>query len=473
MLSRKIKALIDYPDGGSVLKDEIGIIVKEHSSEYTVDFPSQKNYYINKPLDTRKYSLVNDSKLICYKGDGTLETGSKIIKALVSLGGVNRDRLKGTSHDFYYINKFNGIGSMLYIPKGYTLSEIPTTVETPINTYGLHIGMELKKDDIREWPKKGLNYYGKNFGKSWQKSFGTFSNNRTIESFKLINGVVGFLVSNTNGIYLRAEGFLDFINKNKETKEINDYKIGDIVVCLPEPMPNPKDSNASTIGGSGYKSNWCFEIKSIDDYKTYKVIFPKGSGFGVYNNSIRHATKEEKDLYRKMGESYNVTDTAIKEEESLVGRYLKILKNFSHYPIGTYIEIIGGLTWNKCYNTTKFGYLDARRIEDGDVELMPKGFKPPSEILDKQIEDLKPPTKKEYPKIAFEGGSKVLEKLTIPKLEDYGLTLNNSDNGFYNLLQKKEISKTISSKVNYNLLSKPIEKKFKSANSKIKQVKLK
>lgn len=48
LVGRYLKALIDYPNGGRVLKGEIGIITKEYNGiPSEVDFPSQKNYSIN------------------------------------------------------------------------------------------------------------------------------------------------------------------------------------------------------------------------------------------------------------------------------------------------------------------------------------------------------------------------------------------------------------------------------------------
>jgi hypothetical protein len=59
LVGRYIKALIDYPSGGYVKKDEIGLITKEViCNKYCVDFPSQKNYIITKSLNTDIYKLL-------------------------------------------------------------------------------------------------------------------------------------------------------------------------------------------------------------------------------------------------------------------------------------------------------------------------------------------------------------------------------------------------------------------------------
>jgi hypothetical protein len=54
LIGRYIKALIDYPHGGSVKKGEIGKIIRERE----VDFPSQKGYCISLPLMTSLYELL-------------------------------------------------------------------------------------------------------------------------------------------------------------------------------------------------------------------------------------------------------------------------------------------------------------------------------------------------------------------------------------------------------------------------------
>jgi hypothetical protein len=54
LIGRYIKALVDYPNGGSVKKGEIGRIIREQA----VDFPSQKCYCISTTLDLSRYELL-------------------------------------------------------------------------------------------------------------------------------------------------------------------------------------------------------------------------------------------------------------------------------------------------------------------------------------------------------------------------------------------------------------------------------
>jgi hypothetical protein len=54
LIGRYIKALVDYPNGGSVRKGEIGQIIRGQA----VDFPNHKDYCITFPLMTSKYELL-------------------------------------------------------------------------------------------------------------------------------------------------------------------------------------------------------------------------------------------------------------------------------------------------------------------------------------------------------------------------------------------------------------------------------
>lgn len=55
----KIRALVDYPVGGAVKKDEIGVVTYQDFDSWEADFPSQKNYRISK-LHLTKFELVNE-----------------------------------------------------------------------------------------------------------------------------------------------------------------------------------------------------------------------------------------------------------------------------------------------------------------------------------------------------------------------------------------------------------------------------
>lgn len=80
-----------------------------------------------------------------------------------------------------------------------------------INTYGLKVGDEFSNRVLSEWAAHGRNrQQKKEMNGEWYNHKSNFGSNRSIESFRNIDGVVGFLVSGTNEVYLRAEGFKEF-----------------------------------------------------------------------------------------------------------------------------------------------------------------------------------------------------------------------------------------------------------------------
>ena len=59
---------------------------------------------------------------VCFKGDGTNETGDKIINELIKLGGKNVSDYGGNSNNrYYYINDKGNVSMEYDIPKGYEL----------------------------------------------------------------------------------------------------------------------------------------------------------------------------------------------------------------------------------------------------------------------------------------------------------------------------------------------------------------
>ncbi len=85
-----------------------------------------------------------------------------------------------------------------------------------LNQYGLNIGDHLDPKIMSKWENDGYNVFD---GNTWRKATSGWSPDsyRIIEGFEEHNGVVGFLVSSTEGWYLRAEGFKEFENNLKAT----------------------------------------------------------------------------------------------------------------------------------------------------------------------------------------------------------------------------------------------------------------
>lgn len=70
---------------------------------------------------------------LCYKSDGTAETGAKIIKKLEELGGVNNYELKGVSYanPYYFIDTEGKIYNNDKIPSGYTIATLEDELTFP------------------------------------------------------------------------------------------------------------------------------------------------------------------------------------------------------------------------------------------------------------------------------------------------------------------------------------------------------
>lgn len=150
LVGRYLKALVDYPNGGRVLKGEIGIIREEYNGiPSEVDFPSHKYYRIDN---------------IIYKN-----------------------------------GKFYELMSEGFKPK------------EEINTYGLKVGDTLKKEIINAWAYFQGNFCP-DVQEGWIDVFCGYSEDRKIEDFRNIDGQIGFHVSEcTKGThYLKAEGFKEF-----------------------------------------------------------------------------------------------------------------------------------------------------------------------------------------------------------------------------------------------------------------------
>ena len=58
---------------------------------------------------------------IAYKGDGTLEGGTKIITRLKSLGATNPDDYEGYGSGYYFIDYYGIIDTEMHLPIGYKL----------------------------------------------------------------------------------------------------------------------------------------------------------------------------------------------------------------------------------------------------------------------------------------------------------------------------------------------------------------
>jgi hypothetical protein len=87
-----------------------------------------------------------------------------------------------------------------------------------IDTYGLKVGDLLPENVITKWSQQDLNYYSY---KQWRNASIPFISNRQIKRFDIIDNIPCFLVSGTDSIYLRSEGFKEFMDNFNKPKMDN------------------------------------------------------------------------------------------------------------------------------------------------------------------------------------------------------------------------------------------------------------
>jgi hypothetical protein len=98
-----------------------------------------------------------------------------------------------------------------------------------LNTYGLKIGDELNAEVISAWSGKTGNR-STDTKTEWHQHEGSFVGNRKIINFYLIHGQVGFEVSATCIVYLKAEGFKEFSDNYYKQKPVHPQDAYDIIM---------------------------------------------------------------------------------------------------------------------------------------------------------------------------------------------------------------------------------------------------
>ena len=82
--------------------------------------------------------------------------------------------------------------------------------------FGLKIGDALPKEIISSWQEEeGQNYTIEYYNYTWTRGFVPYDTNRKIKRFYLVRGVPAFSVSDTDVVYLKAEGFKEYMDSRK------------------------------------------------------------------------------------------------------------------------------------------------------------------------------------------------------------------------------------------------------------------
>lgn len=168
--------------------------------------------------------------------------------------------------------------------------------------------------------------------------------------------------------YNDTTNFLDWASRNKIKSNKTTYKVGDYIVCLDNPNPNPGRHRLST-GGHGFVKNTCLKIVRITNIDEYQVLFCEHHINGIYDNSVRPATTNEIAKYNLIGNRYDII------KDSLVGRHVKALQNSicsSGTKKGLIYKIIEEDDKEIILNIEKAKYFSKNSLKH--LELMPKKF---------------------------------------------------------------------------------------------------
>lgn len=120
---------------------------------------------------------------VCFKSDGTDETGAKIINELERLGGMNPLRFNGNSTVllFYWINYEGRITCDSFIPAGCTLTELPSEVK-------LRVGDAVRVKPNARWKTVLEDSWAQRVPNSGNPEFGNYWPERKIQHIFKIEG---------------------------------------------------------------------------------------------------------------------------------------------------------------------------------------------------------------------------------------------------------------------------------------------
>lgn len=190
------------------------------------------------------------------------------------------------------------------------LSPPPQYVPQNITTnFGLNIGDKLPAKIINDWSKLSENYVLNRDSNNWRKSNGFFESDREIEGFEIIDGQLGFKVSGTDFVYLKAEGFKDFMNKqlgltttpqtepplpNQEERIFSDEELEKLIQERGFSLDDFKSTKiriANTIQSTNFQNlifklggDWSNKDVKVLDNRKLSYLYISGSGSMLFGN---------------------------------------------------------------------------------------------------------------------------------------------------------------------------------------------
>jgi hypothetical protein len=239
---------------------------------------------------------------VCFKTDGTKETGAKIINELERLGGNNASRYSGngTVHPFYWINYEGRITCDSFIPAGYTLTELPSEVKLSVGD-AVRVKPNARWKTVREdsWAQRAPE-----FGNYWPE--------RKIQHIFKIEGDLIYIdnedFNGTNYLVVERENVELVKNKWAErlkSKKVKKMNIGDAVRI----NPNARWRTVENQYSSHQRKNNNFDANGWSN-----------TPFGVWfetRKGIQYIFKIEGDLVYIDHKGYEGTNYIIVERENV------------------------------------------------------------------------------------------------------------------------------------------------------------
>lgn len=183
----------------------------------------------------------------------------------------------------------------------YGYKQLTTYGYNQLNTYGLEIGDRILQDILDKWVSVDDNLHCN--GKWKKQCVSMFMGDRTILYFKEVNGHVGIHVSGCgDGLYIKAEGLKEFINKYINKKEITELKYPDVIHIETEEEYEKLSRKYKNINLTKYSPIWKYYLigggasKNISDYShsDYTIYEMYQISFKEEANKEQVFKKEEK-----------------------------------------------------------------------------------------------------------------------------------------------------------------------------------
>jgi hypothetical protein len=146
----------------------------------------------------------------------------------------------------------------------------PNLIQPIQDTFGLKIGDNLPQDVISSWAKENKNYHPKSEDKWSQGSATVFISDRTIQGFEMLDGQLGFLVSGTQDIYLKAEGFKEFLEAQTTTTTSPSNGISQNIETIPSEMSVDLKMDSNT-GNRNSPTQSAGELKTMIKGSPYET----------------------------------------------------------------------------------------------------------------------------------------------------------------------------------------------------------